>query len=59
MKEVNSVSQSASINERKIIGGILVANECMGSWKKSSIRSLFCEIDLEKAFDRVDWGFLK
>lgn len=31
----------------------------MDHWKKSGGVGLICKIDLEKSYDRVDWGFLK
>lgn len=29
------------------------------TWKKSGLSNLFCKIDLKKALDKVDWGFLE
>lgn len=54
MTHVVSNTQGAFIQGKQIIDGILVANECVDSWKKSGSSSLVCKIDLEKAFDMVD-----
>lgn len=37
---------------------ILIANECVDGLKKKKNDGLVCKIDLEKAYDKVDWDFL-
>lgn len=60
MNDVISNSQSAFIIKgRQVIDGILMADECVDSWKKSVAPRLVCKIDLEKAFDIIDRDFLK
>lgn len=54
-----SNSQSAFIKGSQITDRILVANECVDSWKNSFAQGLICKGDLEKAFDHVNWGFLE
>lgn len=44
---------------RQITDGILVANELIDGWKRRRKPGLVCKIDLEKAYDKVDWGFLR
>lgn len=59
MERVVDATQSAFVKGRQIIDGILIANECVHCLKKERKSGLVCKIDLEKAFDRVDWNFLK
>lgn len=44
---------------RQIIDGILIANELVYGRQRMKEKGLVCnKIDLEKAYDRVDWDFL-
>ncbi|KAJ9549144.1 hypothetical protein OSB04_021687 [Centaurea solstitialis] len=52
------VEQTAFIKERSILDGPLVVNELI-SWAKKSKSQLFIlKVDLEKAFDTLNWEFL-
>jgi len=55
---VISDSQSAFVQGRQIIDGILVANEVVDEAKKLNRDLLLFKVDFEKAYDSVDWIYL-
>lgn len=55
---VISTSQHAFIKGRQILNCSLIANECLDSWTKAGIAELMCKIDMEKAYNHVNWNFL-
>lgn len=57
MGSVVVVTQSAFIKGRRIIDSILIANECV-DLRRFRSKCVVCKLDMEKAYDRVDWGFL-
>ena len=54
-----SVAQGAFVRGRQILVGVLISNECIHSKKKEKRPGLICKLDMEKAYDRVEWGFLQ
>lgn len=62
MKEVLilviSPNQSAFIGGRQSLDGVLVANECIDSILKNGDSGVLSKLDMEKAYDRVNWKFL-
>lgn len=58
LKEVISSNQSAFLEGRQSVDGVLVVNECLDAVPKNGERGVLCKLDLEKAYDGVNWNFL-
>lgn len=58
LPSIISSSQGAFIKGKQILDDVLVANECIHSRYRNRSPSILCKLDLEKVYDRVDWGFL-
>ena len=57
MDSIISPFQSAFIEGRQILDPILIANEAIEDYRAKRKRGWILKLDLEKAFDRVDWSF--
>lgn len=47
--------QNPIIQGRQMLESVLIANECLNSCMNSRIRGVLCKVDVEKAYDHVNW----
>jgi hypothetical protein len=58
MPKLISNTQSAFVQGRQILDGVLIANEVIDEAKRLKREALLLKVDFEKAYDSVDWDFL-
>ncbi|KAL6335467.1 hypothetical protein AAG906_029710 [Vitis piasezkii] len=58
LAKVISMSQNAFVEGRQIMNAMLIADETINSILKSNKGAILCKLDIEKAYDHVDWSFL-
>lgn len=56
--EVIFKSQNVFIKGRQVLDPVLIANECLDSIIRYGVPCVLCKLDLEKAYDHVNWDFL-
>jgi hypothetical protein len=57
-EKIISKSKNAFIRGTQILDPVLIANECLDSILRSIELGVICKMDLEKAYDPVNWDFL-
>ncbi|KAA0058554.1 LINE-1 retrotransposable element ORF2 protein [Cucumis melo var. makuwa] len=53
-----SGNQLAFIKNRQITDAILMANEALDYWKVKKIKGFILKLDIEKAFNNLNWDFI-
>ena len=43
---------------RQILNASLIANKVIDSWQKRKEKGFICKLDIEKAYNNVNWQFL-
>ncbi|RVX09019.1 LINE-1 reverse transcriptase-like [Vitis vinifera] len=58
LDKVVSPDQNAFVKGRQILDASLIANEVVDYWFKRKEKGLICKLDIEKAYDSINWNFL-
>lgn len=57
MHKLVNTQQMAFLRGRQIIDAVLIANECLDSRVREKAPRVMCKLDIEEAYDHVNWSF--
>jgi hypothetical protein len=57
-KKLISVTQTSFILGRYILEGVVILHEVLHELRVSNLRGVILKLDFEKAYDKVQWGFM-
>ena len=58
ISKVISLAQNAFMEGRQILNASLIANEVLDSTLKRKGKGVLCKLDIEKAYDHLNWSFM-
>ena len=56
--KVVSEAQNDFVEVHQIIDASLIANEVIDYWQKRGEKGVICKLDIEKAYENINWQFL-
>ena len=58
MNGLVNLAQNAFVEGRQILDASFIANDVIDSMQKRKERGILCKLDIEKAYDQINWKFI-